>query len=167
VVLDAFAQAFADGPQRCLVIGSALFGEDEYAAALRERATRLGISDQVVFSGFRDDVEVEIDALHVLVHASTIPEPFGQVIVEGMAAGRPVVATDHGGPAEIISHDRNGLLYPAGDVRTLSAILQHLNGDPALRQRLGAAALVRARDFDPDVVGPHVADLYKSVVRNG
>ena len=51
----------------------------------------------------------------MLVHASVVPEPFGQVVAQGMAAGVPVVAADAGGPAEMIDDGVNGFVVPAGD----------------------------------------------------
>lgn len=166
IVLEAFARAFPGGPQRCAVIGSALFGEDSYATGLVALAADLGIADRVDFRGFRADVETEIDALHVLVHASVVPEPFGQVVVEGMAAGRAVIATAAGGPAEILTSDLNGLLYPAGDVEALARLLTMLDADATLRHRLGAAAIERAREFDPAVIGPRVERVYRQVLAN-
>jgi glycosyltransferase involved in cell wall biosynthesis len=165
VVLDAFARAFPAGPQRCAVVGAALFGEDAYADSLVAQAARLGIVDRVEFRGFRSDIEREMDALHVVVHASVVPEPFGQVVVEAMAAGRAVVATSTGGPAEIIETERDGLLYPAGDVDALAALLRRLDAEPDLRERLGTAATARAADFDPALVGSAVRDVYRSVAR--
>lgn len=164
VLLEAFARAFPDGPQRCIVIGAAMFGEDSYASRLTEIVNELGIADRVDFRGFQADVESEIDGLHVLVHASVVPEPFGQVIVEGMAAGRPVIATAEGGPAEIIAADRDGLLYPAGDVEALARLLTKLDSEPALRSRLGTAAVERAREFDPTAIGARVEHVYRQVL---
>ncbi len=164
VVLEAFARAFPSGPQRCAVIGAALFGEDSYANGLVAQAARLGVADRVDFRGFKSDVEAELDALHVVVHASVVPEPFGQVVVEAMAAGRAVVATSAGGPAEIIEAGHNGLLYPAGDVDALAALFRRLDAEPDLRAALGAEAIVRAADFDPAIVGPAVLEVYRGVV---
>jgi glycosyltransferase involved in cell wall biosynthesis len=164
VVLDAFARAFPVGPQRCVIIGAALFGEDAYASDLAGQAERLGIADRVDFRGFQDDVEAEIDRLHVLVHASVVPEPFGQVIVEGLAAGRVVVASAAGGPRETITPDKDGLLYPPGDDVALADLLVRLDGDPDLCERLSRAALDRAADFTPALIGSAVMDLYQRIL---
>ncbi len=93
--LRAFAQAFPSptGDARAVLVGAALFDEEEaYEADLRALAVRLGIHDRLEMTGFREDVAAELATFDVLVHASVIPEPFGQVVVEGMAAGLPVVA---------------------------------------------------------------------------
>ena len=93
-----------------------------------------------------------------------IPEPFGQVVIEGMAAGLPVVAVASGGPAEVIADETTGLLYPSGDVHALARIMRRLANDSALRGRLGQAARLRARDFVPEVIAPQVLDVYRSLL---
>ncbi|WP_243062400.1 glycosyltransferase [Humibacter sp. RRB41] len=90
---------------RFAVIGGALFGEDLYQAELRELADRLHIVDRVEFTGWVSNVPDRLRGLTLLVHASPVPEPFGQVIVEAMAAGIPVIATAAGGVPEILDPD--------------------------------------------------------------
>ncbi len=165
VFLRAFARAFPSGPESAVVIGTALFGEGEYGAGLERLAERLGIAERVTFRGFRHDVEAEMDGLDILVHASVIPEPFGQVVLEGMAAGLPVIAPAAGGPAELIRDGVDGLLYPPADVGGLAATLQRLAADDALRDRLSRAALARAEAFRPEMVTPAVTDVYRRVLR--
>jgi glycosyltransferase involved in cell wall biosynthesis len=162
VFLRAFALAFPTGSQRAVVVGKPLFGEEEvvYAEALRQLAGELGIADRVEFLGHREDVPGELHRMDVLVHASTTPEPFGQVVIEGMSAGLPVVAPRHGGPAEIISDGVNGVLYTPGDVTELAQVLVRLSADESLRVELGSAASSRARDFSPQVVATQVMQAY-------
>ena len=76
-----------------MIVGAPLFGEVDYDRSLRTKVRALGIEDRVEFAGFVDDVPALLADFDVLVHASIIPEPYGQVVVEGMAAGLPVVAT--------------------------------------------------------------------------
>ena len=142
-----------------------MFGanEDAYAGELRTQVQNLGLGDRVSFTGFRADIAAELARLDVLVHASVVPEPFGQVVVEGMAAGVAVIASDAGGPAEIIERERSGLLVPPGDVAALAAALQRLAGDSTLRARLAAAGLERARAYEPAAVAPQVLAVYRSV----
>jgi glycosyltransferase involved in cell wall biosynthesis/GT2 family glycosyltransferase len=160
VFLDAFAQAFGGGSERALVVGSAMFGDDEYAATLPGLAAELGLADRVEFTGFVHDVASVLGRVDVLVHASVIPEPFGQVVIEGMAAGLTVIASNEGGPAEVIRDGVDGLLYPAGDAHALAAVLRRVAGDEELRARLGSAARVRAADFSPQHVGAQVRAIY-------
>ena len=163
--LRAFAAAFPGGPERAVVLGTPLFEEHDYETSLHQLATELGIAARVDFLGFRRDVDEQLARMHALVHASLIPEPFGQVVTEGMAAGLPVLATDAGGPAEIVTHGVDGLLYRMGDKDALAAALSLVRGDPPLRARLGAAAIERARRFAPEVIAGEVCAVYDTVVR--
>lgn len=86
---------------RFRVVGAALFAEAAYEAEVRALAERRGLGDRMEWTGWVADPAAEVDALSVLVHASPVPEPFGQVVVEGMARGVPVVATAGGGVDEI------------------------------------------------------------------
>jgi glycosyltransferase involved in cell wall biosynthesis len=118
----------------------------------------------VTFVGFTEHVERELAGLDILVHASVVPEPFGQVVVEGMAAGLAVIASAAGGPLEIITPELDGLLAPPGDVAALAASLRRLSGDAALRERLGQAAVLRALDFGPGPIGDRVQQLYRDLL---
>jgi glycosyltransferase involved in cell wall biosynthesis len=160
--LRAFAAAFPDGRERAVVVGAALFGEDEYARRLVGLAASLGIAGRVELRGFRSDVWSELARIDVLVHASVTPEPFGQVILEGMAAGVPVIAARAGGPAEILTHDVTGELYEPDDAAALAAAMTRLH-DPQLRARLSAAALEEVRRYEPGVVAAQLHELYDAV----
>ena len=138
--LRAFAAAFATGHSRARIVGSAMFGEHDYAASLHDLADELGIVERVDFVGFVDDVACGVLPLRRgRPRVPTIPEPFGQVVVEAMAAGLPVVAPNAGGPAEVVTDGVDGLLYPMGDVDSLARHLRHLADDRGLRDRLGPA----------------------------
>jgi glycosyltransferase involved in cell wall biosynthesis len=131
------------------VVGAALFGEYDYAASLRDLASELGVSDRVEFVGFVPAVGTELARLDVLVVPSLVPEGFGLTVIEGMAAGLPVVAPDAGGPADIVTDGVDGVLVPPGDAVALASALRRLASDPPTRQRLGDAARRRAADFTP------------------
>ena len=143
-----------------------MFGETDeaYGVELREKARALGIGDRVDFRGFREDVWAELAGMDVVVHASITPEPFGQVIVEAMLAGVPVIASVGGGPGELLTNDVDGLLYPAGDVDALVEALQRLRGDASLRSRLSANARIRAQRFSPQAEASNVMSLYWRVL---
>jgi glycosyltransferase involved in cell wall biosynthesis len=160
--LRAFARAFPDGEQRAVVVGGALFGEDEYARRLPRLAQRLGVGDRVEIRGHRPDVWDELATIDVLVHASVTPEPFGQVILEGMAAGVPVIAARAGGPAEILRDEITGVLYEPADVGGLAHAMRRML-DPALRDRLTAAARLQLGPYSPRVVADELQQLYDRV----
>jgi glycosyltransferase involved in cell wall biosynthesis len=168
IFLDAFARAFPDGDQRAVVVGAPMFGEEEdaFAELLVDQVERLGISKRVEFRGFRANIFRELAGFDVLVHASCTPEPFGQVVLEGMAAGIPVVAAGAGGPLELISDGVDGLLYAPGDADELAMLLGELARDDQRRSSIGRAARARARDFTPAEVAKRVEELYHATVKD-
>jgi glycosyltransferase involved in cell wall biosynthesis len=160
--LRAFARAFPNGDERATVVGDALFGEDEFARGLPRLADALGIAHRVELRGHRADVWDELSRIDVLVHASVTPEPFGQVILEGMAAGVPVIAARAGGPAEILRHDETGVLYECADTAGMATAMRRML-DPALRDRLSAAARADLGPYSPPVVAAELQQLYATV----
>ena len=113
-----------------VIVGEALFGEDNYAAQLRHRAADPALAGRVHLTGFCDDVPALMHAADVVVHCSTSPEPFGRVVVEAMLCGRPVIASDAGGTAEIVRDGDTGLLVKPDDPAALSAALRRLLAAP-------------------------------------
>jgi glycosyltransferase involved in cell wall biosynthesis len=113
---------------RFQIIGDALFSEQDYALEVKHLATTLNLHDHVEFTGFRSDVASLIAQLDILVHASITGEPFGQVVIEAMAAAKPVIATNGGGIPEIVVDRVTGILVPMGDaVQMADAILSLLH----------------------------------------
>jgi glycosyltransferase involved in cell wall biosynthesis len=163
--LRAFAQAFGAGEERAVIIGAAMFGEEDFERSLPALALELGIAPRVEFRGFREDVWSELAALDVLVHSSVIPEPFGQVVLEGMAAGLPVLAADEGGPAAVIDDGRTGRLFASRDQDALAAAMRELAGDPGTRARLGAAAREAASGYRPEAIAEAFERLYSQLLK--
>lgn len=166
--LRAFARAFPPGAAtRAVVIGSALFGEHTYERELPALATQLGLDGRVEFRGFRENVWRELATLDVLVHASVTPEPFGQVVLEGMAAGLPVIAPDEGGPATLIHAGTTGHLFRSRDADALAAAMRQLHDDPAARARLGAAAQLAVAQYHPSALAQRLQQVYECVAPTG
>lgn len=133
---------------QCLFVGEALFAPDQrYAAELQTTAARLGLDKRVRFLGFREDVSRLLGLCDVVVHSSIAAEPFGRVIVEGMLACRPVVATAAGGAFEILEEGITGRLIPPGDapalVAAISALLCDSSAAAAMARRGQQAAAAR------------------------
>ncbi len=147
VLIDALPVVRAHHPDASVVVvGGPHEPEPEYPAQLRDQVRRLGLGDAVTFAGFQADVPRWMQAMDIIVHASD-REPFGIVVVEAMALGKPVVAGAAGGPAEVISPGVNGLLAPFGDADALAGALLRLIDDPGLAARCADSAASRARDF--------------------
>jgi glycosyltransferase involved in cell wall biosynthesis len=132
---------------RFAVVGGAVLGwEGSYPEDLRNLAAELGIADRVHFAGHQDDAAPWFDACDVVVHAAT-NEPFGLVLVEAMALGRPLVASDMGGPQDLVEHSVSGLLVPPGRPQDLAAAVGTVLDDRELADRLSAGAMRRAELF--------------------
>jgi glycosyltransferase involved in cell wall biosynthesis len=125
-------QALARLPDvQVLMVGDALFpGDTEYFEDLKQRASAPIISGRVHFLGFRRDIFQVMRLCDVIVHTSIAPEPFGRVIVEGMLAGKPVIATRAGGVPEIIEDGVTGRLVEPNNPEALAAAIQSLLGEP-------------------------------------
>jgi 2-polyprenyl-3-methyl-5-hydroxy-6-metoxy-1,4-benzoquinol methylase len=125
-------------------------------------STDLGIADRVHFAGHQADVYPWFDALDVVVHASH-GEPFGLVLVEAMALGKPLIATAAGGPMEIIEEGISGLLVPPRDPERLAAAINHVLDDADLATALGHHAAERAKEFSEARMAERFADVLRQV----
>lgn len=147
VLVEAMPKVLQSHPDaHCVVVGGKHDLEPGYVDELEERIAALRLGDRVIMPGLQRNVPEWVQAMDVFVHASD-NEPFGIVIIEAMALGKPVVAGAAGGPTEIITDGVNGLLAPYGDAEALaSAILRYLD-DQEFACSIGAAARERALDF--------------------
>lgn len=146
VFVDAAAEVARTRPAaKFAVVGGSVFGlEPEFADGLRRSAEQLGLSGRIVFTGFRSDIPRLMAACDIVCHTSRVPEPFGLVVVEAMGLGRPTVASQGGGPGEIITPEC-GILVPPGDPGALARAVTALIDDPVRRRSLGDGARQRAR----------------------
>jgi glycosyltransferase involved in cell wall biosynthesis len=160
LLLEAFARAsLPDGTR--LVIG----GDGAERAALEASAGRLGIADRVRFLGRLDSPDVaRAMATASLLAVPSRVEAFGIVVLEGWRAGLPVIATDHGGPAEFVSHAHDGYLVDPEDPDALAHALEEVLGDAGLADRLGAAGAERVAAFTWGATVDAYEQLYRGRV---
>lgn len=127
---------------RGLIVGEAFFTEEDraYAREISSLAAELRIAERIQFAGFQRDILPSLQAVDLVVHCSTSPEPFGRVIVEAMLAGRPVIASKAGGAMEILKDEATGLLVEPGNSQALAAAIQKLLGNRELAAKMGQAA---------------------------
>ncbi len=136
-----------EAPVRGFVVGGPIYttqGSQSSLDALRAIAAGLGLGDRVGFTGFVAEPAAAMRGLDVVVNASTQPEPFGLVIVEGMATGKAVVASRRGGAGELFRDGVEAIGVEPGDAGALAAALLRLAGDAELRRRLGEAGRAAA-----------------------
>jgi glycosyltransferase involved in cell wall biosynthesis len=152
-----------------LLVGEALFGDEvTYAQGLREEAERRGMSDRVHFLGFRDDIPSLVNAVDVVVHTSTAPEPFGRVIAEGLLAHKPVIATEAGGAREIVRAGETGWLVPPAGADALARAIGHVLADLETAQRRARAGWHDARErFSLDTMVVALDVVIQRAARSG
>jgi len=143
LLLTAFAQARTDGTHCRLLIA----GDGPLRPELESQIRSMGIDAEVSMLGERRDVPDLLAASDVFVLSSD-SEGMSNTIIEAMAAGRPVVATNVGGNPELVVDGETGLLVDRGNGDAMAAAIAALSSDPARRERLGAAGRERAcREF--------------------
>jgi glycosyltransferase involved in cell wall biosynthesis len=149
---------------RFAVVGTCLFpnNEREYEAGLHRRARELGLDTRLVWTGNVEPIEPVMAALDVFVHASRLPEPFGRVIVEAMASGTPVVASNQGAGPELVTPETGRLVDP-GDPERLAAAVDDLVADPDGRAALRERARQRAAEFDIARTAAGVLAVYEEM----
>ncbi len=154
-----------------LLIGSAKFVQratrfdnEAYVASLHELAKREGVSERVSWLGEREDVPALIRALDVLLLPSW-EEPFGRALIEAMALEVPVIATDVGGPREIVRDGREGLLLAPREPARWASAIARLAQDPELAVRMGRAGRERAqREFTTERHVSAMLDVYEQAL---
>lgn len=143
--LDGLLHAAAKLAARFPEVRWALVGDGPQRGALEQLASKLGIADRVTFTGRREDMPGIYASLDALLLPS-LDEGLPMVVLEAMAAGRPVLASRVGAIGHVIRDGENGLLAPPGDVEALRGAIERLLAEPGLGTRLGAAARATIED---------------------
>jgi GT2 family glycosyltransferase/glycosyltransferase involved in cell wall biosynthesis len=149
LALEICALARRHAPElRVRFVGSPIDPEDPTTVRLRRRAGDPDLAGAVEFAGFRDDPQPALARATCLLHCAP-REPFGLVVLEALAAGRPAIVPDAGGPREIVD-ESCGSLYPPGDVAAAARSVLDIVADPQRAAAMGSAGRRRARaQFDP------------------
>ena len=145
---EYFLEAIAEVAKHIDVLKALIIGElteasiinRRYLNKLRLMVKSMGLEDKIIFTGSRDDIPRLIAALDIVVHASSTPEPFGLVVIEGMAAGKPVIATAAGGILDIIEDGVNGLLVQRKDSKAMAEAILRVISDRDKAERMALAA---------------------------
>jgi glycosyltransferase involved in cell wall biosynthesis len=169
--IRALAHARARHPHaKLLLVGAAKFvakatryDNRTYLAGLHRLVSELGLEEHVQFLGERDDVPEVLGAVDALLVPSW-EEPFGRTVIEAMAMGVPVIATSVGGPAEVITDGRDGLLVAPREPDAWAGAICELVESPELRERLARHGRLRAQDFSADAHAEALLSAYTGVL---
>jgi glycosyltransferase involved in cell wall biosynthesis len=157
-LITAFADVRRDEPRAVLV----LIGDGPYRAALEQHARSAGVADSVRFAGWRSNA-VNLHQWFDVSALASIAEGFPNAVIEAMAAGVPVVATNVGAVRDAVRDGETGLLVPSRDPRALAGALGRIVRDPALRARLAHAGRALAEShYRRAAVIPAVGALWES-----
>jgi len=154
-------------PLRFYVVGSPIYAtgsSGQYSVEeLREMAVARGLTN-VVFVPFQRDPADTYRALDIVVHASTRPEPFGRIIVEAMASGRPAVVSQAGGAVELFDEGIDALGVPPGNASRMADAIGRLAVDESLRRAIGSAARRTATiRFSRERLGAELLAIYSDL----
>jgi glycosyltransferase involved in cell wall biosynthesis len=130
ILIAALAQCPPD--VTAILVGDALFGEQDYVKKLHQQVAELGLENRVKFLGFRSNIPQLMAACDLIAHTSTAPEPFGRVIVEAMLCRKPVVAAKAGGAMELVEHGINGFLVTPGESQELAQVITTCLKEPEI-----------------------------------
>jgi len=138
-------------------------GKGDLETELRAEVRKTGVSDRVMFLGWRNDIPEIMQLLDVFVLPS-LNEGMGRVLVEAMAAGKPIVASRAGGIPDLVRHGRNGFLVEAGNVDDLSAAIKKLLSNKEMREEMGKVGRTMSRNYDAQTMIEKLDVLYASFV---
>jgi len=159
-VVEVFARVARALPARLMLIGD---GPDRSTAEYL--AARLGVQDRVHFLGKQDNVNELLPLADLMLMPSEM-ESFGLAALEAMACSVPSIATRVGGVPELIQDGANGLLFPVGDIETMSAAAISLLSDPTRLETLSRAARKTAQEhFCSTRIIPLYEEYYERVIR--
>ena len=173
---EVFIEALANVTKKNLNVKGLIIGElaelnyernKIYLENLNNMVKRLGLEEKVIFTGHRSDIPFILAALDIVVHASSIPEPFGLTVIEGMAAGKPVVATGAGGVLDVIENGVNGYLVPRRDPEKMAEAFVKIVSDKDKAKRMGICARKRVSEkFTLNHQISAIQELYDTIFAN-
>lgn len=148
VLLDACPRIFSAFPTAHVLLVGAAYGKDNgYAKMILAKANAPEFKGRVRALGSRQDIPDILSISSVVVHASTKPEPFGRTFLEGMAMGKPVIASAEGGPCEVIEHNRDGMLVQPREPARLAQAICRLLSEADFAASLAKNAVAKAARY--------------------
>lgn len=160
------ALALMRNREACVVLVGDDQGRHRLVAELTAQAEALGVAQRLRFVGHESDMPAVLRAADVVVNPSTDPEAFGRVVIEAQAMAAMVIASDHGGAAETVSHGETGWLVPPGDAQALADALDFVLALPLeQRRRIGAVARASVcENYTTAVMQAKTLDVYRELL---
>ncbi|MFN6488116.1 MULTISPECIES: glycosyltransferase family 4 protein [unclassified Nostoc] len=163
ILIDALAKCPPE--VIAILVGDALFGEQDYVQQLHQQVAELGLENRVKFLGFRSDIPQLMAACDLVAHTSISAEPFGRVIVEAMLCGKPVVAAKAGGVMELVEHGLNGFLVTPGEPQELAQVIITCLQETEITATIANNARTTAsRRFDVAIINQQIAQLLSHIM---
>ena len=159
ILFDAMVKLWKTFPDIALIF----VGKGPLQSDLAGRADRLGVSDRVRFLGWRNDVHEILPVFDLFVLPS-LNEGMGRVLVEAMAAGRPIVASRTGGVPDLVKDGKNGLLVPPGDVPALAEAVMYMIKHPDQAGKMGECGRKMCPEFSRESMVDKLDSLYKDLL---
>lgn len=141
-----------------------IVGDGELKTALIEQCKKLNISNYVIFAGARTDIPELLDIMDIFVFP-TFREAFGICILEAMAMGKPIIATDDAAIPELIENHKEGILVHPGEPRSLSEAILTLLNNPLKSKKMGQAAKERVKDFSLEKMVKRFESIYDELIK--
>jgi glycosyltransferase involved in cell wall biosynthesis len=168
--LKAIAEVVKTEPNiKVLIVGSAndsILCQDYYQS-IQDLVYKLKLSNYVKFTGYRKDIPNILSGSDILVHSASEPEPFGRVVVEGMLAGLPVIATAAGGVLEIIEDKKTGILIPPKNINAMKNAIKLLLNNQKLAKKIGSFAKKTAiKRFSHDKHAKAIEITYNRILKD-
>ena len=159
MLLPAIAACLPHGGRVCFLT----LGEGELRSGLEALSAELGIAEAVRFLGWRPDVASVIEACDIFCLPS-LNEGMGKAIVEAMAMGKPVIASDVGGIPDLVVPGENGILVPPGDSDALAEAILNLRDHPEMRVRMGEEGRKKALGYGVESMLYKIDSLYAGLL---
>ena len=171
---DFFIEAIAEARKTNASIRGLIVGDGDsttaggaYVARLRSLVNDLNLDDSLKFTGHRTDIPNIMKSADAVICASSLPEPFGRVIIESMAVGTPAVATNAGGATDIITNGVNGILVPMKDSDAVAHAMFPLRRDTYFATETRADAIQTVADrYTVKRHAEDICTIYRSVLES-
>jgi glycosyltransferase involved in cell wall biosynthesis len=158
-LLRAMARVWVEHPEVTLVY----VGKGDLDVDLRAEALLLNADGRVKFLGWREDIDEIIQIFDLLVLPS-LNEGMGRVLVEAMAAGKPVIASNVGGIPDLVKHGSTGILVPPADEEKLAGAIAQLVNNSQEAKRMGELARIYSQRFSLETMIEKIDEIYDDLI---